>query len=117
MFLTPNEPTSLSPLIDKVPSANHTSSPSRVTKRITNTSSTTADQDEEGRKARKVKRLRKKKKEDYGPLLKYGSLVLLVAQLVGLVLLMRYTRTSHNNNMDEKMYLSSTGMKYCAAWV
>jgi len=61
---------------------------------------------------RKVKRLRKKTlrkktRENHGPMLKYGSLFLLVAQLVGLVLLMRYSRT-HTNGTD--LYLSSTAV-------
>lgn len=55
---------------------------------------------------KKVKRLRKKK-SDHSPLIKYGSLVLLVAQLVGLVMLMRYSRT-HTNGKD--LYLSSTAV-------
>jgi len=54
----------------------------------------------------KVKRLRKKKTV-HSPLIKYGSLVLLVAQLVGLVMLMRYSRT-HTNGKD--LYLSSTAV-------
>lgn len=58
-------------------------------------------------KSRKVKRLRKKVSQDHGPLIKYGSLVLLIAQLVGLVLLMRYTRTHPSG---EDMYLSSTAV-------
>jgi hypothetical protein len=61
---------------------------------------------------RRVKRLRKKVKagsdgSGSSPLIKYGSLVLLVAQLVGLVMLMRYSRT-HSNGKD--MYLSSTAV-------
>ena len=55
---------------------------------------------------RKVKRVRKKT-VDHSPLIKYGSLVLLVAQLVGLVMLMRYSRT-HSNGKD--LYLSSTAV-------
>jgi UDP-sugar transporter A1/2/3 len=55
---------------------------------------------------RKVKRVRKKT-VDHSPLIKYGSLVLLVAQLVGLVMLMRFSRT-HSNGKD--LYLSSTAV-------
>ena len=58
-------------------------------------------------KSRKVKRLRKKVSQDHGPLIKYGSLVLLIAQLVGLVLLMRYTRTHPSG---EDLYLSTTAV-------
>ena len=53
-------------------------------------------------------------------LIKYGSLLLLVGQMVGLVLLMRYSRTRHsNNNEDDDMYLASTAvfmmeiLKFC----
>jgi len=59
------------------------------------------------REIRKVKRLRKKAIQNHPPALKYGSLVLLVAQLVGLVLLLRYSRT-HSNGSD--LYLSSTAV-------
>ncbi|KAL7452147.1 hypothetical protein ACHAWC_003872 [Mediolabrus comicus] len=52
--------------------------------------------------------------------IKYGSLLLLVGQMVGLVLLMRYSRTRHsNNNEDDDMYLASTAvfmmeiLKFC----
>lgn len=64
---------------------------------------------QEERKDRRVKRLRKKKTSaaDHAPIVKYGSLVLLVAQLVGLVMLMRYSRT-HSNGTD--LYLSSTAV-------
>lgn len=40
--------------------------------------------------------------------IKYSALFLLVAQMVGLVLLMRYSRTSTSN--DEPMYLASTAV-------
>jgi len=59
------------------------------------------------REIRKVKRLRKKANKNHHPALKYGSLILLVAQLVGLVLLMRYSRT-HSSGAD--LYLSSTAV-------
>ena len=52
--------------------------------------------------------------------IKYGSLLLLVGQMVGLVLLMRYSRTRHSNNdEDDDMYLASTAvfmmevLKFC----
>lgn len=50
-------------------------------------------------------------------IIKYGSLLLLVGQMVGLVLLMRYSRTRHGN--DGELYLASTAvfcmevMKFC----
>jgi UDP-sugar transporter A1/2/3 len=49
-------------------------------------------------------------------MIKYTALLLLVAQMVGLVLLMRYSRTQHNNNNDadpqpqQPMYLASTAV-------
>mmetsp|Transcript_11067 Transcript_11067/g.14469 ORF Transcript_11067/g.14469 Transcript_11067/m.14469 type:complete len:418 (-) Transcript_11067:171-1424(-) len=62
--------------------------------------------------------IRKKKKgsrgkttrseDDTNALIKYGSLVLLVAQMVGLVLLMRYSRTVES--ADGEMYLASTAV-------
>jgi len=50
-------------------------------------------------------------------IIKYGSLLLLVGQMVGLVLLMRYSRTRHTG--DGELYLASTAvfmmevMKFC----
>ncbi len=74
---------------------------------ISNASKRITAGDEEKR-ARKVKRLRKKQTQTSdSPLIKYGSLFLLVAQLVGLVMLMRYSRT-HTNGQD--LYLSSTAV-------
>ena len=56
---------------------------------------------------RKVKRLRKKTADaGNSPIVKYGSLCLLVAQLVGLVMLTRYSRT----HSDGDMYLSTTAV-------
>jgi hypothetical protein len=70
--------------------------------------STTDRSGNDGRDKKVKKRLRKKKREATdSPLIKYGSLVLLVAQLVGLVMLMRYSRT-HTNGKD--LYLSSTAV-------
>jgi UDP-sugar transporter A1/2/3 len=46
-------------------------------------------------------------------MIKYTALLLLVAQMVGLVLLMRYSRTQHNNNdadPQQPMYLASTAV-------
>lgn len=43
----------------------------------------------------------------HGKLIKYGSLVLLIVQMVGLVLLMRYSRTASSG---EDLYLSSTAV-------
>mmetsp|Transcript_25201 Transcript_25201/g.28817 ORF Transcript_25201/g.28817 Transcript_25201/m.28817 type:complete len:388 (+) Transcript_25201:41-1204(+) len=59
------------------------------------------------KKSSKIKRVRRKATPSYNPLIKYGSLGLLVAQLVGLVMLMRYSRT-HTNGKD--LYLSSTAV-------
>ena len=57
---------------------------------------------------KKIKRVRRKtKNNDHSPIIKYGSLILLVAQLVGLVMLMRYSRT-HTNGKD--LYLPSTAV-------
>mmetsp|Transcript_21267 Transcript_21267/g.31488 ORF Transcript_21267/g.31488 Transcript_21267/m.31488 type:complete len:392 (-) Transcript_21267:148-1323(-) len=57
--------------------------------------------------SRKVKRLRKKKADAVNsPIVKYGSLCLLVAQLVGLVMLMRYSRTHSTGDL----YLSTTAV-------
>ena len=53
--------------------------------------------------------LRRKKKESSSEkFIKYAALFLLVAQMVGLVLLMRYSRTSHTEG--EPMYLASTAV-------
>lgn len=69
---------------------------------------TSSNKSEDSNSARKMKRLRRKKQGDSNsPLVKYGSLCLLVAQLVGLVMLMRYSRT-HTNGKD--LYLSSTAV-------
>ncbi len=45
--------------------------------------------------------------KQYNILIKYGSLLLLVGQMVGLVLLMRYSRT-HTNG--DELYLASTAV-------
>lgn len=47
------------------------------------------------------------KPKDHHALIKYGSLLLLVGQMVGLVLLMRYTRT---HTIDSQLYLASTAV-------
>ncbi|KAL3801835.1 hypothetical protein HJC23_001231 [Cyclotella cryptica] len=46
-------------------------------------------------------------RQDHHALIKYGSLLLLVGQMVGLVLLMRYTRT---HTVDSQLYLASTAV-------
>ena len=63
------------------------------------------------RKADGTVRRRVKKKRNDTPqdvLIKYGALFLLVAQMVGLVLLMRVSRTSHIDG--QPMYLASTAV-------
>jgi len=86
------------PIVEKFPPFD-TSVPNGGQRRITSS--------KPRREIRKVKRLRKKAIQNHHPALKYGSLVLLVAQLVGLVLLLRYSRT-HSNGSD--LYLSSTAV-------
>jgi hypothetical protein len=56
------------------------------------------------------RKLRKKKAEESSTavLIKYAALFLLVTQMVGLVLLMRYSRTSQSAN--EPLYLASTAV-------
>ena len=58
---------------------------------------------------KRVKRLRKKRGQepDYNATIKYVSLILLVAQMVGLVLLMRLSR---KNSANEDLYLASTAV-------
>jgi len=63
------------------------------------------------RKAGGTTRRRMKKKRNNTPtdvLIKYGALFLLVAQMVGLVLLMRMSRTNHV--VGQPMYLASTAV-------
>ena len=63
------------------------------------------------RKTGGTTRRRAKKKQDDNPtaiLIKYGALALLVAQMVGLVLLMRMSRTNHVEG--QPMYLASTAV-------
>lgn len=56
------------------------------------------------------RRLKKKVKveDTSAKIIKYAALFLLVAQMVGLVLLMRYSRTHHNP--DQPLYLASTAV-------
>jgi hypothetical protein len=64
-----------------------------------------------GLKARDPTKRRSRKKDDEAAsnvLIKYGALLLLVGQMVGLVLLMRHSRTSHPK--DQPMYLASTAV-------
>jgi hypothetical protein len=51
---------------------------------------------------------RKQKENSSDKFIKYAALLLLVAQMVGLVLLMRYSRTSHPDG--QPMYLASTAV-------
>ena len=63
------------------------------------------------RKAGGTTRTRTKKKRNNTPtdvLIKYGALFLLVAQMVGLVLLMRMSRTNHVEG--QPMYIASTAV-------
>ena len=77
----------------------------QVSKRSSAISSSSKSQEDPS--TRKVKRLRKKRADaGNSPIVKYGSLCLLVAQLVGLVMLMRYSRT----HSDGDMYLSTTAV-------
>jgi len=84
------------PIIEKFPSS---SVPNGSQRRVTSS--------KPRREIRKVKRLRKKASQNHHPALKYGSLILLVAQLVGLVLLLRYSRTQIKGS---DLYLSSTAV-------
>eukprot|EP00550_Attheya_septentrionalis_P011761 CAMPEP_0198304154 /NCGR_PEP_ID=MMETSP1449-20131203/57256_1 /TAXON_ID=420275 /ORGANISM="Attheya septentrionalis, Strain CCMP2084" /LENGTH=416 /DNA_ID=CAMNT_0044006669 /DNA_START=8 /DNA_END=1258 /DNA_ORIENTATION=+ len=94
-----------------VPSVNATmGQPSKraaVSKRESNkqTIITTPD----GKKLRRKIKPRKKEDES-NAMIKYGSLFLLVAQMVGLVLLMRYSRTSAVESEDTQLYLASTAV-------
>lgn len=58
---------------------------------------------------RRVRRSKKTSNEDTSTFIKYAALFLLVAQMVGLVLLMRYSRTA-KRSADEPLYLSSTAV-------
>lgn len=53
-------------------------------------------------------RVRKKKETPQNTFIKYAALILLVAQMVGLVLLMRYTRT--HRDPEAPLYLASTAV-------
>mmetsp|Transcript_25138 Transcript_25138/g.41439 ORF Transcript_25138/g.41439 Transcript_25138/m.41439 type:complete len:393 (+) Transcript_25138:219-1397(+) len=65
----------------------------------------------------KIKPVKSARSNSNAMIIKYGSLLLLVGQMVGLVLLMRYSRTRHGN--DGELYLASTAvfmmevMKFC----
>lgn len=64
-----------------------------------------------GLKPRDPARRRSKQREEENAsaiLIKYGALLMLVAQMVGLVLLMRYSRTSQPK--DQPLYLASTAV-------
>ncbi|KAL3943384.1 MAG: hypothetical protein SGBAC_002550 [Bacillariaceae sp.] len=58
--------------------------------------------------AKRTLRRKKKNETSSEKFIKYAALVLLVAQMVGLVLLMRFSRTSHPDG--EPMYLASTAV-------
>lgn len=62
----------------------------------------------DGTTARK-RRVRKTKEKDTSKIIKYAALFLLVAQMVGLVLLMRYSRTVERPP-DQPLYLASTAV-------
>lgn len=61
------------------------------------------------RRARKSKSDTEKTSSSNNKLIKYGALFLLVAQMVGLVLLMRYSRTTARTS-DQPLYLASTAV-------
>jgi hypothetical protein len=57
----------------------------------------------------KPRKTRRKSDENaMAVLIKYAALILLVAQMVGLVLIMRYSRTNHKE--EEPLYLASTAV-------
>lgn len=60
------------------------------------------------RDAGKKKPRKKQDKKALAVMIKYAALLLLVAQMVGLVLLMRYSRTSQPK--DQPLYLASTAV-------
>jgi hypothetical protein len=65
----------------------------------------------EGRDPTKRKLRKKKSENTTAVLIKYAALFLLVAQMVGLVLLMRYSRTSNGPPTEEQpLYLASTAV-------
>jgi hypothetical protein len=76
-------------------------------KRATTANKARAPRDPTKKKARK-----KKTDEKAGAIvIKYSALLLLVAQMVGLVLLMRYSRTNHDQtNAEQPLYLASTAV-------
>lgn len=57
---------------------------------------------------KKVRKVIKKKAASSDKIIKYAALFLLVAQMVGLVLLMRFSRTHHDP--DQPLYLASTAV-------
>mmetsp|Transcript_19543 Transcript_19543/g.23954 ORF Transcript_19543/g.23954 Transcript_19543/m.23954 type:complete len:401 (-) Transcript_19543:111-1313(-) len=102
-----------------IPSASQDKGPTSTAKR-TNVNPKGTISSSVKKKVTRVRRVRKIKSGN-NALIKYGSLGLLVAQMVGLVLLMRYTRTRHganesstsNDKSGEQMnelYISSTAV-------
>jgi solute carrier family 35 (UDP-sugar transporter), member A1/2/3 len=84
-----------------IPDKSNNSDTGGAKKRVRKTGLKTRDPD---------KRRSKKRTEESSTaiLIKYGALLLLVAQMVGLVLLMRYSRT--NQPKDQPLYLASTAV-------
>jgi RNA polymerase-interacting CarD/CdnL/TRCF family regulator len=94
----------------KVPSANATmGQPSKRAAASKRESNKTIITTPDGKKLRRKIKPRKKEGEK-NAMIKYGSLFLLVAQMVGLVLLMRYSRTSAVESEDKQLYLASTAV-------
>jgi UDP-sugar transporter A1/2/3 len=90
-----------------IPAGNNLSHSSMgsVKKRATKVSSSRGDVS-----ARKKKKLRLKPDENnLATFIKYSALVMLVAQMVGLVLLLRYSRT-RQNDQEHPLYLASTAV-------
>lgn len=71
-------------------------------------SAKTKPTEEEGPKKQLVRRRIKKEKQTTASCIKFSALFLLVAQMVGLVLLMRYSRT--HADPDQPLYLASTAV-------
>lgn len=88
-----------------IPSSNMEGS---TKKRVSSSGTSSASASKPGTVVKK--RLKKKKVEEdpSAKLIKYSALFLLVAQMVGLVLLMRYSRT--HKSSDQPLYLASTAV-------
>jgi hypothetical protein len=84
----------------------------RATKRVNASNDATARIPRDGT-TREIASTKSRPVGDVAAFMKYGSLVLLVAQMVGLVLLMRYTRTKgakHKSDGTVDLYLASTAV-------